>query len=224
MALGHTAEQITIAAGWSCTSTAVRRLAHTDQKYVHPNTAAGMQAAYDKLSMTVGTSNQVRVRARRSGYLPPLAWDDDTIDDPKARPAFATPLGGKGRDWIEQAIRMYKDGAGTAAIAKKLRLTRDTVSRALSEIAPSQQERFAQREQQAREMYRSGTSRKDVATKLGVSERTIERYLTGVKRPGTPLISKEEAREISARAETAIYNRQRARGQDDSYTRPVFHT
>lgn len=39
--------------------------------------------AYDELSMRQGPS----VRNRRLGYPPPLAWDDETIDDPRARPA-----------------------------------------------------------------------------------------------------------------------------------------
>ena len=42
--------------------------------------------AYDELSMRQGPS----VRNRRLGYPPPLAWDDETIDDPRARPKGAT--------------------------------------------------------------------------------------------------------------------------------------
>lgn len=40
--------------------------------------------SYNRLSMTTGTRTQARNRARRAGWPPPLAWDDDTIDDPRA--------------------------------------------------------------------------------------------------------------------------------------------
>jgi hypothetical protein len=43
-------------------------------------------ALYDELSMTLGPSNPSRLIAERRGWPKPLAWDDDTIDDPKARP------------------------------------------------------------------------------------------------------------------------------------------
>lgn len=33
-----------------------------------------------------GPSKRTRTIARRAGYAPPGAWDDETIDDPKARP------------------------------------------------------------------------------------------------------------------------------------------
>lgn len=45
--------------------------------------------AYDALSMTPGTNRSTRGHALALGYAPPLAWDDDTIDDPHARPRVA---------------------------------------------------------------------------------------------------------------------------------------
>lgn len=45
-----------------------------------------VRAVYDRLSMTPGPSPTARARASARGYAPPLAWDDDTIDDPRARP------------------------------------------------------------------------------------------------------------------------------------------
>lgn len=43
-------------------------------------------AAYERLSMTPGPSVKTRQRALRMGWAPPLAWDDETIDDPSAVP------------------------------------------------------------------------------------------------------------------------------------------
>ncbi|MFE4915881.1 hypothetical protein ACFRCX_30725 [Streptomyces sp. NPDC056652] len=45
-----------------------------------------VRRAYDQLAMTVGTSWKTRRWAERKGWVPPLAWDDDAIDDPKAFP------------------------------------------------------------------------------------------------------------------------------------------
>lgn len=49
--------------------------------------AQAVAAVYEELSHLPGPSKQTATKARRAGYAPPLAWDEDTIDDPKARPA-----------------------------------------------------------------------------------------------------------------------------------------
>ena len=46
---------------------------------------------YDRLSMTPGPSQTTRDRAAARGYFPPLAWDDETIDDPRATPERGDP-------------------------------------------------------------------------------------------------------------------------------------
>lgn len=43
-------------------------------------------ALYDELSMTHGPSTRSRAIAKRKGWAVPLAWSDDTIDDPTAVP------------------------------------------------------------------------------------------------------------------------------------------
>lgn len=48
--------------------------------------ARAVRALFDELSMTPGPSNRTRIQAAGKGYLPPLAWDDDLIDDPEHLP------------------------------------------------------------------------------------------------------------------------------------------
>ncbi|WP_162830358.1 hypothetical protein [Amycolatopsis palatopharyngis] len=48
--------------------------------------AQRVAAVYDELSLVQGPSKQSATKARISGHAPPLAWDDDTIDDPEAVP------------------------------------------------------------------------------------------------------------------------------------------
>jgi transcriptional regulator with XRE-family HTH domain len=43
-------------------------------------------AAYDVLSMRPGCSTRSKSRAEKHGFVPPLAWDDETIDNPLAQP------------------------------------------------------------------------------------------------------------------------------------------
>lgn len=44
-------------------------------------------AVYEQLCTVPGPSRIAAGRARGLGFAPPLAWDEDTIDDPAARPA-----------------------------------------------------------------------------------------------------------------------------------------
>lgn len=56
---------------------------------VTETTAALIAAAYDEMCMTLpqgGYAERSRRMAREKGWSPPLAWDDDTIDDPAATP------------------------------------------------------------------------------------------------------------------------------------------
>ena len=50
-------------------------------------TAQAVAALYDELWDQPGPSTRTAAWARAKGFPPPLAWDEDTIDDPKARPS-----------------------------------------------------------------------------------------------------------------------------------------
>jgi hypothetical protein len=69
--------------------------------HVTIETARAIRDLYDELSMTQGPATKAAQWARKRGWLPPLAWDDDSIDDPAATPHDLTPpkkkAGGQGR-------------------------------------------------------------------------------------------------------------------------------
>jgi len=50
------------------------------------STARKVQHLYEELSMTPGPSDAARKRAKKLRWAPPLAWDDDAIDNPDAHP------------------------------------------------------------------------------------------------------------------------------------------
>lgn len=56
----------------------------TTGETVTPALAASVATIYEQLSMTVGPSRMARLVAARKGWPPPLAWDEDRIDDPRA--------------------------------------------------------------------------------------------------------------------------------------------
>lgn len=95
--------QALMALGWSVNR--IARAAGADQQAMCHALAGGMVTArtartvrdvYDDLwdqappALSRGdrvAAGRTRARAARAGYLPPMAWDDDTIDDPATHPA-----------------------------------------------------------------------------------------------------------------------------------------
>jgi hypothetical protein len=79
-------------------------------------TADAVIAVYDSISMTPGPSHPARARAHRKGWAPPLAWDDDHIDDPDARP----DIGKHHRvTYVERYRELRELGYNDLEIAKK---------------------------------------------------------------------------------------------------------
>ena len=64
----------------------VSRLIGGYGRSVNAATVARVREVYDRLAMTPGPSDRARRHARKHGWAPPLAWDEDTIDDPAATP------------------------------------------------------------------------------------------------------------------------------------------
>ena len=112
---------------------------------------------YDALSMTPGPSPETRGWAAKLGYAPPLAWDEDTIDDPDAAPDRA----GSSTD--------HDDGAVVDAVA---------VARAAA--APWHAVALTAAEARAvvAVMAAAGASDAVIATHVQVSDRTVLRWRT----------------------------------------------
>jgi hypothetical protein len=71
--------------------------------------AEDVARVYEKYAMVPrDLDNTVARRSRKKGWAPPLAWDDDTIDDPKAKPDFGNVQGLELPD--EAAIAMAMSG------------------------------------------------------------------------------------------------------------------
>lgn len=123
-----------------------------DATTLHVNTAAKIAEVYNELWDKPGPSKWTRTYAERRHFLPPLAWDDDTIDDPAAW-ANETTEGDVGDeiavdqfiagrvDWtslstterLEAAVRMDRNGISRKVIADRTHLNSQTLQRALVE-------------------------------------------------------------------------------------------
>lgn len=89
-------------------------------------TATAVAGLYDRLSLTTGPSQPARLRARRRGWAPPLAWDDDTIDNPNATP----DLGERATvTWVERYQELRDLGLSQDEIARRMGIERESLLR-----------------------------------------------------------------------------------------------
>ncbi|WP_143320100.1 hypothetical protein [Cellulomonas iranensis] len=105
LALGWTHQHITAAMRTTGTHQRSALVLRQPGDQVEYATWAAIAAAYDDLSMTPGPSRVTARRAAALEYAPPLAWDDDTIDDPAATPNLgAPPADARHDDVVDDAV------------------------------------------------------------------------------------------------------------------------
>lgn len=80
--MGWSAREVFRRVGW----TGAPGHAMHGNRQIRRETAAAVARVYDELWNRPGPDVRVRAYAQRSGWAPPQAWDDDTIDDPQAQP------------------------------------------------------------------------------------------------------------------------------------------
>ena len=139
---------------------------------------------YDRLSMTPGPSPETRGWAAKLGYAPPLAWDEEGIDDPTATPGHDTTTTRAG--CVIDEVAVARAAASLGAAGSLTAAERTTVLRV---------------------MAARGASDAQIAEHLGVVDRTILRWRAQLQIPaGRPRGSintdswvDAEAREVTAR-------------------------
>lgn len=92
MAIGWRHQDLTARAGFD---TGV--MMHQPGAYIRQFKHERVKRVYDQLWNIPGPSDgRTKRRAAKAGYAPPMAWDDDTIDDPAATPALGAPVNDRG--------------------------------------------------------------------------------------------------------------------------------
>lgn len=109
--------------------------ARLGRTYVTPETADQVRRLYDDLWDVAppaatrdekGAVSRARTYAQRHGWVPPMAWDDDMIDDPNAKPqgirnpTIQTPE--------EDVVWLLDLGETPDAIAQRLGIRRESVT------------------------------------------------------------------------------------------------
>ncbi len=79
--------------------------------------------------------------AAQYGWVPPMAWDDDTIDDPFATPDLGASVpAGPAR--VENALDLLAKGESPAHIARRLGVTVSTLAQSIRRYAPGRAAAF----------------------------------------------------------------------------------
>ena len=132
VAIGWTQTELATRIGWSVCN--LNSIVMARRPGVTVDTARLVAALYDELSMTPGPSSRARAVAARHGWLPPLAWDDEQLDDAGHEPQDVRRKGVRGsgitiEDIEEARAQGYDD---EQQVAWRLGVTRDTIAKILS--------------------------------------------------------------------------------------------
>lgn len=132
VALGWTETELARRIGWTVANLNLLIVARRPQVLVR--TARLVEGLYDELSMTPGPSGRARNLAASRGWLPPLAWDDEQIDDPDHQPENVRRLPAKHSGiTMEDIAEARAQGYETAdQIGWRLGITRHAVAQILS--------------------------------------------------------------------------------------------
>lgn len=133
VAIGYSQSYLADRLGWGAANFG-NMLHH--RGHVTVATARAVEALYDELAMTprVGTDQRTRIsisRARNYAaymmWLPPLAWDDDDIDNPFATPAEMVADGR--RDVVEDFDWLVDNGESLEQAAERLGVALASIER-----------------------------------------------------------------------------------------------
>lgn len=93
MAIGWRHQDLTKRVGFN-TGT----MMHQRGDYISQFKHEAVRKVYDQLWNVQGPADgRSMTRVAKAGYAPPMAWDDETIDDPAATPDLGSPVTGRGR-------------------------------------------------------------------------------------------------------------------------------
>lgn len=123
---------------------------------VRVDVAQRVREAYDELWNYPTPSRKTRTCALRRGWLPPMAWDDGTIDDPDAEP------------YRERYVHAAERGIDEVAVA-------EAVAGRPVRLTP------AERAEVVLLLTARGYSAAEIADRLGTTQRTVTRRRSGAR-------------------------------------------
>ena len=160
------------------------------QPRVYGTTAVAVAAAYDQLwnqdprqhGVPIGVYKKIRTHARNNAWAPPGAWDDDTIDDPRAHPEWTGECGSDRGWWLHKTndipVCPRCQDAHTVWLSERRHLPAPERFRQLAFAKGAATNRGAALAADARELIRvSGLGLDQVAERLGITRDYIQQEL-----------------------------------------------
>lgn len=149
--------------------------------------AEGVAAAYKQLSQQQGTSTRSRNRAAALGWAPPAAWDDDTIDDPAARPEWTGFCGTDHGYWTHrnQKLPMCPPCAKAHEdwVANQQAINRSELGKRQLQARAAAAQRGADIAEDARELMRLGHDAEQAAARLGITRQHLQQAMVRHPKP-----------------------------------------
>ncbi len=115
--MGWTTAEVARRAGTTANTLRTLILPHRQVSFALARRVADV---YDQLSHVPGPSKGAARKARGLGHAPPAAWDDDTIDDPAARPDLGAKRARNRKDVAAEADHLLGFGMSLPVVAKQL--------------------------------------------------------------------------------------------------------
>jgi transcriptional regulator with XRE-family HTH domain len=153
--------QALVACGWSQARLAARLgmtlqnfISMLTQERVKQSTRGAVCALYDELWNTAPeektrwdrtAATRARNMAAARGWVPPLAWDEDVIDDPSGEPASDWKRGKfrRAADLVADCAELEGRGYSREHAAERLGVTRDALDAAIYRVRKQEQQREA---------------------------------------------------------------------------------
>lgn len=100
-------------------------------------------ALYDELSMIPGPSQSARTRATNKGWAPPMAWNENEIDDPDAVPHGYERVAKrmKPREVLDEYAWLLAAGASPTQAMRQLHISKKGLEKAQARIKREEEER-----------------------------------------------------------------------------------
>lgn len=154
-----------------------------DRQMISPDLARALADLYKELSLVPGPSKRAATWARKHGFHGPWAWDDETIDEPFARPI---PYARDG--FAIEDVRHLRSTRGGALsyeeIAERLGTSVHEIAREVRRLGPAiltDDEAAA-----ADTRWQAGETLNAIAADLGVHRKTLSNAILRARAAHTP--------------------------------------
>lgn len=106
-------------------------IGHRRGPWVQAAVATAIRGTYARLSDRQGPSSRTSIRAAKLGYLCPIHWDDDTIDDATASPTEMLTRPNRAEAIVEDVDFLIRTGSSLHEISERLGRPWPTIARRL---------------------------------------------------------------------------------------------